>query len=355
MKRQIVAAILSMYCLLVFAQTSNDVSHLYRIGDIIYSNGKIDKVLFPGGYCTFPSKDKSKEPTFHYYTQDHLGNNRIVTNEDGTVEQITHYYPFGGTFGDAGLNTSLQQYKYNGKELDRVAGLNTYDYGARQYFSALPMWDRMDLLCEEDYNISPYVYCMNNPIKFIDNDGKKTILYATELPGPLSFLRYPTHTFIVVFQNNKRPQYFAYGPQGDFSGPLRCVSYDQDLAVFEGKDKEHLKNKIEIKPPKGMSEEVFDQNVIDAAKSFGNEDGFKYSIIPTRENEGNCNTSSSTVLYKAGVSKEELKKYRTEINGVVTGFGNIKAWTREEQTRAIENEEFKDRIYEKAMQKISHF
>ena len=136
-------------------------------GNIIYKNGKLDKVLFPGGYCTFDSENNS-QPIFHYFTQDHLGNNRTVTNEDGTVEQITHYYPFGGTFNDAGVNASLQQYKYNGKELDRVAGLNTYDYGARQYFSALPTWDRMDALCEKYYNISPYAYCKNNPIKFID-------------------------------------------------------------------------------------------------------------------------------------------------------------------------------------------
>ncbi len=129
-------------------------------------------VLFPCGYCTFPCKDKSNEPKFHYYTQDHLGNNRVVTNEDGTVEQITHYYPFGGTFGDAGLNASLQQYKYNGKELDRVAGLNTYDYGARQYFSALPMWDRMDEKGEKHYDLSPYIICGNNSINRMDTDGK---------------------------------------------------------------------------------------------------------------------------------------------------------------------------------------
>ena len=136
-------------------------------GNVIYKNGKLDKVLFPGGYCTFDSENNS-QPIFHYFTQDHLGNNRTVTSEDGTVEQITHYYPFGGTFNDAGLNASLQQYKYNGKELDRVAGLNTYDYGARQYFSPVPTWDRMDALCEKYYNISPYAYCKNNPIKFID-------------------------------------------------------------------------------------------------------------------------------------------------------------------------------------------
>ena len=141
-------------------------------GNIIYRDSKLNKVLFPGGYCTF-DKEENDLPIFHYYTQDHLGNNRVVTKEDGTVEQIVHYYPFGGTFNDAGLNTGLQQYKYNGKELDRIAGLNTYDYGARQYFSPLPTWDRMDPKCEEDYGVSPYAYCRNNPIRMFDNDGKR--------------------------------------------------------------------------------------------------------------------------------------------------------------------------------------
>ena len=139
-------------------------------GNIIYRDSKLNKVLFPGGYCTF-DKEENDLPIFHYYTQDHLGNNRVVTKEDGTVEQIVHYYPFGGTFNDAGLNTGLQQYKYNGKELDRIAGLNTYDYGARQYFSPMPTWDRMDSMAEYHYETSPYAYCGNNPVKRFDPDG----------------------------------------------------------------------------------------------------------------------------------------------------------------------------------------
>ena len=167
-------------------------------GNIIYSNGNIDKVLFPGGYCTF-SKAKSDEPIFHYYTQDHLGNNRIVMNEDGTVEQITHYYPFGGTFNDAGLNAGLQHYKYNGKELDRIGGLNTYDYGARQYFSALPVWDRIDPKCEEDYGISPYAYCRNNPMKFIDKKGEKIkVPYIGQRETIVGYInQYTSNEFIV--------------------------------------------------------------------------------------------------------------------------------------------------------------
>ena len=151
-----------------------------------------------GGYCTF-DKEENDLPIFHYYTQDHLGNNRTVTNEDRTVEQIVHYYPFGGTFNDAGLNASLQQYKYNGKELDRVAGLNTYDYGARQYFSALPVWDRVDPKCEEDYGVSPYAYCRNNPMKFIDKKGEKIkVPYIGQRETIVGYInQYTSNEFIV--------------------------------------------------------------------------------------------------------------------------------------------------------------
>ena len=50
-------------------------------------------------------------------------------------------------------------------------GLNTYDYGARQYYPVVPVWDRMDPLCEKYYGVSPYAYCHNNPIMRIDPDG----------------------------------------------------------------------------------------------------------------------------------------------------------------------------------------
>jgi hypothetical protein len=52
-------------------------------------------------------------------------------------------------------------------------GLNTYDYGARQYYPALPVWDRVDPLAEKYRETSPYVYCANDPIKHVDPDGRK--------------------------------------------------------------------------------------------------------------------------------------------------------------------------------------
>jgi len=126
----------------------------------------------------FPLHDpisKSDEDifSFHYYTADHLGNIREVVNESGEVEQITNYYPFGTPFSEEAGNTNPDQqtHKYNGKEFDTMHGLNTYDYGARQYNSLVGRWDRMDPLCEKYYSISPYAYCHNNPINKFDPDG----------------------------------------------------------------------------------------------------------------------------------------------------------------------------------------
>ncbi len=87
-----------------------------------------------------------------------------------------------------------------------------------------------------------------------------------------------------------------------------------------------------------MNENEFDQKVIDTAKSFGNEEDFSYSILPTNESEGNCNTSTSTILYKSGISQDALNKYGKEIDGWDYGFGIIKAWTKEEQREAINND-----------------
>ncbi len=44
---------------------------------------------------------------YHYYCKDHLGDNRVVVSEDGEIEQVTHYYPYGGLFGDVNSEPEL--------------------------------------------------------------------------------------------------------------------------------------------------------------------------------------------------------------------------------------------------------
>ena len=109
------------------AQAGNGVTtHRDYCGNFIYENGALKMLLFDGGYVTFNS---SNSPKYHFYLKDHLGNNRVVADANGNIEQVNHYYPFGGLMAES--TGDVQPYKYNGKELDRIHGLDSYDYGAR--------------------------------------------------------------------------------------------------------------------------------------------------------------------------------------------------------------------------------
>ena len=136
-------------------------------GNMIYDRG-VRRLLTDEGYVTFASDGT---PQYHYYLRDHLGSIRVVMAQDGTVEQKTHYYPFGGImYGSTGQG--VQPYKYGGKELDRANGLDAYDFGARMYFADRAQWMTMDPLCEKYYSVSPYAYCANNPVMLVDPEGK---------------------------------------------------------------------------------------------------------------------------------------------------------------------------------------
>ena len=136
-------------------------------GNMIYENGVLKQILVDGGYMTVTGT-----PFYYYYLQDHLGSNRVVVNTGGTAIQINHYYPFGGLFGESTGNT-VQRFRYNGKEFDRTHGIDWYDYGARHMTPDAGRFTTIDPMAEKYYNISPYAYCANNPLRYIDPDGKE--------------------------------------------------------------------------------------------------------------------------------------------------------------------------------------
>ena len=152
-------------------------------GKAIYENGSLDKILLDGeGFVSF-ADDVSY--SYHFFLKDYLGNVRVVYNEDREAEEVNHYYPFGGIL--ASSTPSVQLYKYNGKELDRKGGLDWYDYGARMYDPVLGRWHVADPMSEKNYSITPYGYCLNNPVKHIDPDGKQVIPVPSPLPLPFYY------------------------------------------------------------------------------------------------------------------------------------------------------------------------
>ena len=137
------------------------------VGDKIYEDGVLSRMLIEGGYVDY----SGETPIYHTYLTDHQGNVRVVVDENAAVKQVNHYYPYGALFAES-TNGNVQPYKYNGKELDRMHGLDWYDHGARHNDAAIGRWHVVDPLCEKYYDVSPYAYCAGDPVNAIDPDGK---------------------------------------------------------------------------------------------------------------------------------------------------------------------------------------
>ena len=116
---------------------------------------------------------------------------------EAAITQENHYYPFGMRFSGEVFANNDNDFRYNGKELLDDFGLDwprfqrdclslrfgfakarqsqasgEYDYGARFYDPALGRWHAVDPLADKAPGWTPYRYGFNNPMSFIDPDGR---------------------------------------------------------------------------------------------------------------------------------------------------------------------------------------
>ena len=141
----------------------------------------------------------SYRPLIHL--RDHLGSVRAVIDGDtGTVVKTSDYYPFGKRIQvtapvsepvggsqhasepavapvapatSVASTSSPNRWHFSGKESQSFlyANIPLLDFGARMYNPAIARWTTADPLSEKYYGISPYVYCLGNPISIIDPNG----------------------------------------------------------------------------------------------------------------------------------------------------------------------------------------
>ena len=107
-----------------------------------------------------------------YYHPNHLGNTAFVTDQNQTITQGFLYAPFGEITTEYNVNFGnnvIPKYSFNAKELDEETGM--YYYEARYYKP--PVFTSRDPMFEKYFWMTPYAYCANNPVKYVDPSGRK--------------------------------------------------------------------------------------------------------------------------------------------------------------------------------------
>ena len=229
-------------------------------GNVVYENGVQKLLLTDEGYVTL------SDSKYHYYLKDHQGNNRVVINQSGTVEETNHYYPFGGVFASSG---NVQPYKYNGKELDAKKGLNWYDYGARHYDAALGRFTTNDRFAEKYHSMSPYQYGANNPVKNVDVNGDSIVV-----------LNYTSgeHLGLLIQNSSNRWEYYS------FNGDKIYNSTEGSL----GGGPQDNKGELSWPTPQAFLDSEYNQNTYKEDLESGKVNGYGYQegyLIPTTEKQ----------------------------------------------------------------------
>jgi RHS repeat-associated protein len=112
---------------------------------------------------------------YYYYMTDQINSTRIVTDDSGNVVYSEAYGPYGDV-QKTWNNTYNPKPKFSGKERETYSDLDYF--GARYYDNNSYRFMSVDpVITKEEAFFNPqlwnlYSYCRNNPVTFLDPDGR---------------------------------------------------------------------------------------------------------------------------------------------------------------------------------------
>ena len=112
-----------------------------------------------------------------YYHLDIIGNVRAVTSQAGAVVERHDYLPFGEEWN---TQPGAQPKRFTGKERDAETGLDYfgaryYSFRTGRFTSVDPLMDQRTALVDPQ-RWNRYAYGINNPLRYIDPDGRHPAL-----------------------------------------------------------------------------------------------------------------------------------------------------------------------------------
>jgi len=272
-------------------------------------------------------------------TQRHLGSTTLLTDSTGYVVQALSYLPYGEEWTEYNEmqrpdSLSLGQYRFNGKERDPESGF--LYYGQRYYgISYIPMWLSVDPMTDKYPGVSPYAYCLWNPVKLVDPDGRDIWLVnkggeRTKYSVGMSHEGFGVYTSRTIQALNKLADTKTMGNN------IKQFTYNSSISVdiVESSDRTsslarfsrgkqpvaHAAQEIEFNPYMGI-EDVNTKEVMSPDACLGHEFGH---IINVFDNTVNYHSRRLTKRDDVWDNEEEFYNIHTWEHGIISEWGELK-------------------------------
>lgn len=121
--------------------------------------------------------------TVNYLHSDYLSSLRVITNSSDTAVWNRNFYPFGEETYAYSIGN---EYKFTGKEWDEEK--SAYHFQYRDYSPDYGSWRSPDPSWLLRPELSPYVYCGNNPLKYVDLLGLEELTPQEPIDGHPNYL-----------------------------------------------------------------------------------------------------------------------------------------------------------------------
>ena len=262
-----------------------------------------------------------------------------VTDVESVILEQNDYYAFGGRIEDPTQPIDQEnRYRFNGKEQLRFDGIgldpNLTDYGARYYESRYARWTTPDPLADKYHSTSPYAFCNNNPVNFVDPDGKDGIYinfpdYKINVGIQLPHLG---HSGILLIENKTGlTKYYEYGRYDDENmGIVRNIRVSNVVIGEDGMPTEESLNIVlkEISDAAGHGGRI--EGAYVKSDEFHKMNDYAQSIMTENDNtnresysliDKNCSTFAEDVLRQDPNVKTKMSTHILNIPNVI-----VKKW-----------------------------
>lgn len=151
--------------------TDNDDNGFDYLGSLVYIRQGDESILESAAFSEGRIEATSAGYKVNYFLTDHLGSVRCVLDNRKKRVEKNDYYPFGSRWTSMQIVANKGRYGYNGKESQETGNIGVLNYDARMYAPGTACWSVLDPMAEKYYSQSPYAFCGNNPIKYVDPKG----------------------------------------------------------------------------------------------------------------------------------------------------------------------------------------